>query len=114
MVGIVASEPFSNDADRAYGQLRTIARMAHELQAMEEQLKTLYGSAMELVAPETPVLVALSDRHTSTRAHPNVTGVRQCARRGREARSAKTTTKEEGGCQDGRRVCKPAYAPERQ
>lgn len=81
---------------------------------MEEQLKTLYGSAMELVAPETPVLVALSDRHTSTRAHPNVTGVRQCARRGREARSAKTTTKEEGGCQDGRRVCKPAYAPERQ
>ncbi|WP_262389431.1 hypothetical protein [Cupriavidus campinensis] len=51
VVGIVASEPFSNDADRAYGQLRTIARMAHELQAMEEQLKTLYGSAMELTAP---------------------------------------------------------------
>lgn len=74
VVGIVASEPFSNDADRAYGQLRIFARMAHELQAMEEQLKTLYGSAMELVAPETPVLVALSDRHTSTRAHPNVTG----------------------------------------
>lgn len=72
MVGIVASEPFSNDADRAYGQLRTIARMAHELQAMEEQLKTLYGSAMELVAPETPVLVALSGHRTSTRAHPQV------------------------------------------
>ena len=50
----MASEPFSNDADRAYGQLRTIARMAHELQAMEEQLKTLYGSAMELAAPEPP------------------------------------------------------------
>lgn len=74
VVGIVASEPFSNDADRAYGQLRTIARMAHELQAMEEQLKTLYGSAMELTAPETPVLVALSDRHPSVRAHPNATG----------------------------------------
>ncbi len=72
VVGIVASEPFSNDADRAYGQLRTIARMAHELQAMEEQLKTLYGSAMELVAPETPVLVALSGHRTSTRAHPQV------------------------------------------
>ena len=70
VVGIVASEPFSNDADRAYAQLRTIARMAHDLQAMEEQLKTLYGSAMELVAPETPVLVALSDRNASSRARP--------------------------------------------
>lgn len=69
VVGIVASEPFSNDADRAYAQLRTIARMAHELQAMEEQLKTLYGSAMELVAPETPVLVALADRPTRARAN---------------------------------------------
>lgn len=74
VVGIVASEPFSNDADRAYGQLRTIARMAHELQAMEEQLKTLYGSAMELVAPETPVLVALPDRLPSSHARPNAAG----------------------------------------
>ena len=72
VVGIVASEPFSNDADRAYAQLRTIARMAHELQAMEEQLKTLYGSAMELVKPETPVLLALSERRS--RAQPTVTG----------------------------------------
>jgi len=73
VVSIVASEPFSNDADRVYAQLRTIARMAHELQAMEEQLKTLYGSAMELVKPETPVLVALSDRRT--RAQPTAPGV---------------------------------------
>lgn len=73
VVGIVASEPFSNDADRAYAQLRTIARMAHELQAMEEQLKTLYGSAMELVKPETPVLVDLSDRRA--RAQPGATDV---------------------------------------
>ena len=51
LVGIVASEPFSNEADRAYAQLRSIARMAHELQALEEQLKTMYGSAAELVAP---------------------------------------------------------------
>ena len=29
VVGICASEPFSNDTDCAYGQLRTIARMAH-------------------------------------------------------------------------------------
>lgn len=75
VVGIVASEPFSNDADRAYAQLRTIARMAHELQAMEEQLKTLYGSAMELVAPETPVLVALADRPTRSRARANTSSI---------------------------------------
>ena len=30
VVGIVASEPFSNEADRAYAQLRAIARMAHD------------------------------------------------------------------------------------
>lgn len=75
VVGIVASEPFSNDADRAYAQLRTIARMAHELQAMEEQLKTLYGSAMELVAPETPVLVALADRPTRSRARASTSSI---------------------------------------
>lgn len=71
VVGIVASDPFSNDADRAYTQLRTIARMAHELQAMEEQLKTMYGSAIELAAPETPVLVALSDRPNRSSARAN-------------------------------------------
>ena len=36
VVGIVANEPFSSDADRAYARLRVIARMAHELQTMEE------------------------------------------------------------------------------
>lgn len=66
VVGIVANEPFSNDADRAYARLRVIARMAHELQTMEEQLKTLYASAMEVVAPDVPVLLALSDRVTRT------------------------------------------------
>lgn len=75
VVGIVASEPFSNDADRAYTQLRTIARMAHELQAMEEQLKTLYGSAIELTAPETPVLMALSDRPTRSSARTNASSI---------------------------------------
>jgi hypothetical protein len=60
LVGIVASEPFSNDADRAYAHLRSIARMAHEMQAMEEQLKSLYGAAVDLASAETPMLAALS------------------------------------------------------
>lgn len=61
VVGIVASEPFSSEADRAYARLRSIARMAHDLQSMEEQLKTLYASALDLGSPEVPVLVALSN-----------------------------------------------------
>lgn len=71
LVGIVASEPFSNEADRAYAQLRAIARMAHDLQALEEQLKTMYGSAAELVSAETPVLVALSDRSSRAQGRAN-------------------------------------------
>ena len=77
VVHMVASEPFGNDADRAYAQLRSIARMAHELQAMEEQLKTLYGSAMELAAAEPPVLVDLSDRSPRARVQPSALGVEE-------------------------------------
>ena len=68
MVGIVASEPFSSEADRAYAQLRAVARMAHELQSIEEQLKTMYGAAAEIMQPETPVIVALPDRGRHSRA----------------------------------------------
>ena len=71
MVGIVSSEPFGTEADRAYAQLRAIARLAHELQAMEEQLKTMYRAAAEMIVPETPVLEALSDRRRRSRIHQN-------------------------------------------
>jgi len=67
VVGIVASEPFSSEADRAYAQLRAVARMAHELQSIEEQLKTMYGGAAEMMQPETPVIVALPDRGRHSR-----------------------------------------------
>ena len=69
VVGIVASEPFSSEADRAYAQLRAVARMAHELQSIEEQLKTMYGGAAEMMQPETPVIVALPDHGRRSRAH---------------------------------------------
>ncbi len=68
MVAMVASQPFSSESDRAYAQLRSVARTAHELQAMEEQLKTMYLSAAEMMASEMPVLVALSDRGGLSRA----------------------------------------------
>lgn len=59
MVATVASQPFSPESDRAYAQLRSVARLAHELQAMEEQMKALYTSAAQMVTPEMPVLIAL-------------------------------------------------------
>jgi hypothetical protein len=71
VVGIVASEPFSSEADRAYARLRSIARMAHDLQSMEEQLKTLYGSAINLGSPDVPVLVALSNQRERSPASSN-------------------------------------------
>src|SRR5690606_15021897 len=49
-------------------QLRAVARMAHELQGIEEQLKTMYGAAAEVMQPETPVIVALPDRGRHSRA----------------------------------------------
>lgn len=60
VVHTVASAPFSTDADRAYAQLRTVARLSQELQAMDEQLRALYGSAAAMQAPETQVLAALA------------------------------------------------------
>ena len=71
VVGIVASEPFSSEADRAYAQLRAIARMAHELQAIEEQLKTLYGAAADMMQTETPVIVALAGHGGRAHARPD-------------------------------------------
>jgi hypothetical protein len=59
MVATVANQPFSPESDKAYAQLRTVARLAHELKAMEAQLEVLYTSAVEMMAPETPVLTAL-------------------------------------------------------
>ena len=61
VLAFIASQPFRSENDLAYTQLRSVARLAHELQAMEEQLKGLYALASELVKTETPVLVALPD-----------------------------------------------------
>lgn len=68
MIAIVASQPFSPESDRAYAQLRTVSRLAHELQAMEEQLRALYTSAAEMLEAETPVLVALPGHAPRSRA----------------------------------------------
>ena len=49
--------------------------MAHDLQSMEEQLKTLYGSAMDLGSPDVPVLVALSNPRQRSPASTNAADI---------------------------------------
>jgi len=60
VVNTVASSPFSAEADRAYAELRNVARLAHELQAMEEQLRGLYQTAATFSRQDVQVLKALS------------------------------------------------------
>lgn len=62
MVTTVAQNPFGQDSDKAFAQVRTLAMMAQELQAQEEKMKGLYGSALAMMVPETPVLTALPGR----------------------------------------------------
>ncbi|RYF28584.1 MAG: hypothetical protein EOO33_00435 [Comamonadaceae bacterium] len=71
VVNAVASAPFSAEADRAYAQLRTVARLSHELQAMEEQLRTAYQTASTLAQREVQVLHALPlSRATAKASRP--------------------------------------------
>lgn len=59
VVALTASQPFNPENDSAYRELRALARMAHELQTMEEQLRALYAQAGEVVRPEMAILTAL-------------------------------------------------------
>ncbi|MGH8647123.1 MAG: hypothetical protein ACREX4_22775 [Gammaproteobacteria bacterium] len=70
VIALVASHPFSPENDQAYKQLRAASRISHELQAMEEQLKALFTSAVEMVAEEAPVLLALPSHGGRSKAHP--------------------------------------------
>lgn len=70
MVAMVASQPFSPESDRAYAQLRTVARLTQELKAMEEQLEVLYTSAAEMMQPAPPVLAALPSHSGRSRSRP--------------------------------------------
>lgn len=55
----VAEQPFNVDNDKLFAYWKTAARLAQEVQAIEEQFKTIYQTAEGLLVPETPVLTAL-------------------------------------------------------
>jgi len=67
VAAIVARQPYSQESDQAYAHLQAVARMAHELAAMEDQLKAVYATAESLVVPQTVVLMALPGRDASRR-----------------------------------------------
>ena len=96
MVATVADQPFSPESDRAYAQLRRVARMAHELQAMEDQLRVLYTSAAEMMEPETPVLVALPGHGARSRSRAVETNL------GAEDAVLKTAASRESKRQEGK------------
>lgn len=60
LASVVAAQPFSPDTDRAYAQLRAVARMAQELQSIEDQLLQMYRAAAQFEEEhDIKVLVAL-------------------------------------------------------
>ena len=60
VVSLIRDQPLGADADRAYARLRSVGKLAHELQAMEEQLKRIFSEAAQLVQVETPTVIALA------------------------------------------------------
>jgi len=68
---VVAAQPFGPDADRAYAQLRAVARMTQELQSIEDQLLQVYKAAAQFEeGQDIQVLVALPRHGTRAVAVP--------------------------------------------
>lgn len=74
-VQLIASAPFGHEADRAYANLRTVARLAQDLEAIEERLKSIYVSADEMMREQTqqPVVLLSLSSSKSQRAEKNAT-----------------------------------------
>ena len=68
VMAAVAEQPFSVDNDKLFANWKTLSRLAQEVNAIEEQFKTIYQTAADLVQPETAVLMALphSVRHKAS------------------------------------------------
>ncbi|MBV5292863.1 MAG: hypothetical protein JZU58_10990 [Curvibacter lanceolatus] len=55
----MAMQPFGPEVDGAYQQMRQVARLVHEMNSLEQQLKAIYLDAAQKVQAEVPVLPAL-------------------------------------------------------
>ncbi|WP_157443559.1 hypothetical protein [Curvibacter lanceolatus] len=70
----MALQPFGVEADGAYQQMRQVARLAHEINSLEQQLSAIYQEASQVVAVDTPVLPALPSARRGRRIKPAVGG----------------------------------------
>jgi hypothetical protein len=66
MVATVANQPFQAEGEQAFNNFKLLARLSQDLLSLEEQLKTLYGTASDLASPEMDVVAALP--HISSRS----------------------------------------------
>ncbi|RUP25183.1 MAG: hypothetical protein EKK45_21085 [Curvibacter sp.] len=55
----MALQPFGPQVDAAYQQMRQVARLVHEINSLEQQLKAIYLDAAQKAQAELPVLPAL-------------------------------------------------------
>lgn len=108
VLALTASQPFDPDNDSAYKQLRSLARMAHELQAMEEQLKALYAQAGDAVRPELGLLVALP--HNSNASSASGPGARRPDKRSAQEAVVKSAGSAAKTAKKARPGPKPAQA----
>jgi len=63
----MALQPFGAEADGSYQQMRQVARLAHEINSLEQQLKAIYQEAAQFAQAEIPVLPALPSASRSRR-----------------------------------------------
>lgn len=66
LVSVMASQPLGPSADSAFSQLKQVARIHQEMQALEEQLRGIYQSAAQIKSEEVQVIEALPHRRAST------------------------------------------------
>jgi len=67
----MALQPFGPEADGAYQQMRQVARLVHEMNSLEQQLKAIYLDAAKKSEPEVPVLPALPSTNRQRRLTRN-------------------------------------------
>lgn len=63
LLATIASQPFGTEADKAYAQLRAVARIASELQSIEEQLRAVYQTAGQVQAEEEILVLKALPTH---------------------------------------------------
>lgn len=66
LVSVMASQPLGPSADSSFGQLKQVARIHQEMQALEEQLRGIYQSALQIKGEEVLVIEALPHRRAPT------------------------------------------------